>query len=45
MSSWIDVLDLSKIGDEDRCRILEYVVAKIGREKVMEVLGISRVTL
>ena len=45
MSSWIDVLDLSKISDKDKCRILEYLVGKIGKEKIMEVLGISRITL
>ncbi|MEM4971035.1 MAG: hypothetical protein QXE01_07280 [Sulfolobales archaeon] len=45
MSSWIDVLDLSKISDEDRCRILEYLAGKIGKEKIMEVLGIIRITL
>ena len=43
--SWVDAVDLSKISDEDRYRVLEYVVRKIGREKVMGVLGVSRVTL
>ena len=31
---WLDSLDLSKISEEDRFRILEYVVSKVGREMV-----------
>lgn len=45
MTSWIDSLDLNKIGDDDRYKVLEYVVGKVGKEKVMEVLGISKITV
>jgi len=38
-------LDLSKISDEDRYRILEYVVDKVGRDSVKSALGISRYTM
>ena len=43
--SWLDSLDLSKVSDEDRFRVLEYAVSKHGREKVREVLGVSRITM
>ena len=45
MTGWVDSLDLGKISDEDRYRVLEYVVGRVGKEKVMEALGISRITL
>jgi len=43
--SWLNSLDLSKVSDEDRFRILDYAVSKFGREKVREVLGVSRITM
>ena len=43
--TWFDSLDLSKVSDEDRFRILEYVVSKVGKEKVQEVLKVSRITM
>jgi len=43
--AWLDSLDLSKVSDEDRYRILEYVVSRHGRERVREVLGVSRITM
>jgi len=43
--TWFDSLDLSKVSDEDRFKILEYVVSKVGREKVQEVLKVSRITM
>ncbi len=36
------MLDLSKVGEEDRSRILEYVVEKYGRGVIQESLGVSR---
>ncbi len=42
---WHDVIDPGKISDEDRYRILEYVVSKVGRARVQEALGISRYTM
>jgi len=44
-SVWYEVVDLSKIGDEDRYRILEYVVEKLGRGRVQQALSISRYTM
>ena len=43
--TWFDSLDLSKVSDEDRFRILEYVVTKFGRARVQELLGVSRITM
>jgi Uncharacterized protein conserved in archaea len=43
--TWFDSLDLSKVSDEDRFKILEYVVSKVGREKVQEALKVSRITM
>ena len=40
--AWYKELDLSKIDDEDRYRLLEHVVEKIGRHRVQEALSISR---
>ena len=42
---WYSSLDFSKVSDEDRFRVLEYVVSKVGREKVQEALKISRITM
>jgi len=42
---WYSSLDFSKVSDEDRYRILEYVVSRHGRERVREVLGVSRITM
>ena len=43
--SWLNSLDLSKVSDEDRFRILEYAVSKFGRARVQEVLRVSRITM
>uniref|UniRef100_A0A7C5UYB0 Uncharacterized protein n=1 Tax=Ignisphaera aggregans TaxID=334771 RepID=A0A7C5UYB0_9CREN len=43
--AWLDSLDLSKLSDEDRFRILEYAVSKFGRARVQELLGVSKVTV
>jgi len=43
--TWFDSLDLSKVSDEDRFRILEYAVSKFGRARVQEVLRVSRITM
>jgi len=43
--SWLNSLDLSKVSDEDRFRILEYAVSRHGRARVQEVLGVSRITM
>jgi len=42
---WFEGLDLSKLSAEDRARLLRYAVDKHGAEKVLEVLGVSKVTL
>jgi len=42
---WHEYLDLSKLDDEDRYRILEYVVNKVGRDEVQNALSISRITM
>lgn len=42
---WFDFLDLSKVSDEDRFRVLEYAVSKHGRARVQEASGVSRVTM
>ena len=44
-TAWFASLDLSKLSDEDRFRILEYVVGKVGRAKAQEMLRVSRVTM
>ena len=44
-TAWFEPLDLSRLGNEDRHRILDYVVNKVGKEKVQEALGISRITM
>ena len=43
--TWYKHLDLGKLDDEDRCRILEYVVNKVGRNGVQNALSISRITM
>ena len=43
--TWFDSLDLSKVSDEDRFRILEYAVSKFGRGRVQEALRVSRTTM
>ena len=45
MPEWYEGLDLSKISDEDRYRILQYVVNKIGKDKVQQALQVSRYTM
>ncbi|MEM4800408.1 MAG: hypothetical protein QXO61_03755, partial [Acidilobaceae archaeon] len=44
-SEWWIKVDVSKIDEESRYRVLSYLVEKYGRRKVMEEAGISRVTL
>jgi len=43
--SWFEGLDLSKLTPEDRVRLLRYAADKHGAERVLEVLGVSKVTL
>jgi len=43
--TWFDSLDLSKVFDEDRFRVLDYAVSRHGRARVQEVLGVSRITM
>ncbi|MCC6014473.1 MAG: integrase [Desulfurococcaceae archaeon] len=42
---WYEGLDLSKLGPEDRVRLLRYAVDRYGANRVMEALGVSKVTL
>jgi len=42
---WFEGLDLFKLSAEDRARLLRYAVDKHGAERVLEVLGVSKVTL
>jgi len=42
---WYEVLNLKSLSEEDRARILQYVVDKHGRETVREVLKVSRTTM
>ncbi|MEM3923491.1 MAG: zinc ribbon domain-containing protein [Zestosphaera sp.] len=42
MRSWVDVLDFSKISDEDRVRLLEHALVRFGKARVQEVLGVDR---
>ncbi|MEM2288179.1 MAG: integrase [Sulfolobales archaeon] len=44
-SEWWNRIDVSKIDEDSRYKILSYLVEKYGRKKVMEEAGISRVTL
>ncbi|MEM2288412.1 MAG: hypothetical protein QW503_04920 [Sulfolobales archaeon] len=45
MKPWYEVLNLKSLSEEDRARILQYVVDKHGRETVQEVLKVSRATM
>jgi len=45
LEQWYEQLDLSKISDDDRFRILEYVISKVGRSGVQRTLNISRITM
>jgi len=42
---WFEGLDLSKLNAEDRVRLLRYAVDRHGVGRVLEALGVSRVTL
>ena len=42
---WHKELNLSKLGPEDRVRLLRYAVDRYGSDRVLEVLGVSRITL
>jgi len=44
-SSWLEKVDVSKLSEDSRYRILRYVVEKYGKKVVVEKTGISRVTL
>ncbi len=44
-NTWYRFLELSKISDEERYRILDYVVRKVGRDKVQQALNVSRITM
>ncbi|MEM1680484.1 MAG: hypothetical protein QXZ56_04640 [Sulfolobales archaeon] len=42
---WYEGLNLGWLSDADRVKILQYVVDKHGRERVREVLKVSRITM
>ncbi|MEM1703006.1 MAG: hypothetical protein QXQ31_03005 [Zestosphaera sp.] len=42
---WFESLDLGRISEEDRRRVLLYAVSKLGRDRVRGLLGVSRVTM
>ncbi|MCE4608640.1 MAG: hypothetical protein F7B61_06775 [Caldisphaeraceae archaeon] len=42
---WYEKLDLSKIGDEDRYKLLDYVIGKKCKAEVQRALDISRVMM
>jgi len=42
---WWERVDVAKLDEESRYRILKYVVERFGKEKVLEEAGVSRVTL
>lgn len=44
-NAWHNSLDLSKLSDDEKRKILEYVAEKLSRRRVQEALGISRSTL
>ena len=44
-SSWLEKVDVSKLSEDARYRILRYVVEKHGRKVILKESGISRVTL
>ena len=43
--TWYARLDMSKLDDDDRFRILEYVVNKVGRVEIQKALSVSRITM
>ncbi|MEM4846850.1 MAG: integrase [Thermosphaera sp.] len=45
MKPWYEVLNLKSLSEEDRARILQYVVDKHGRDRVQEILKVSRITM
>ena len=45
MKPWYDGLNLRGLSDVDRVKILQYVVDKHGRDRVQEVLKVSRITM
>ena len=44
-NAWHESLDLSKLSDDERYKILEYVVNKVGRDRVQAAFGITRYTM
>ncbi len=42
---WWEKVDVSKLSEDVRYRILKYIVEKYGRKKVLEEVGIGRITL
>ncbi|MEM1664534.1 MAG: integrase, partial [Zestosphaera sp.] len=44
-SEWWNRINVSRIDEDSRYKILSYLVEKYGRKKVIEEAGISRVTL
>ena len=42
---WYESLDLSRISDDERYRLLEYVISKVGKDKVQSAFGVSRYTM
>lgn len=42
---WWEKINIPKLSEDARCRILKYVVEKYGRKRVLEETGISRITL
>ena len=44
-SPWWESVDASKLSEDARYRILKYVVERYGRKKVLEEVGVSRITL
>ncbi len=44
-TGWWERVDISRFSEDARYRILEYVVERFGKKKVLEEAGISRVTL
>ena len=42
---WWGSVDPSKLDEETRYRLLQYVVSKYGRKRVYEEIGISRITM
>ncbi|MEM2196939.1 MAG: hypothetical protein QW290_07660 [Sulfolobales archaeon] len=42
---WFESLDLGRVSEEDRRRVLLCAVSKLGRDRVRGLLGVSRVTM